>query len=221
MIQINLHDYRDELRKIEIQKRVVKCIAVVIMAILLIVILGLVEQAQLDSLGIETRKLESQVASLKSQADKVKAMQAKKKRLQDIIAGIEGLRERQMPASTIVSDLNLMIPDDLWLGSIVQRDFKELKKKNVPNIMYGDPKKKKKKKRRRKNKGIAPKEFVEISGYALTENGVAEYLKRLQKIPYYKTTFLFKSSLTYIGGQAVHKFIIYCYMPKMEKKKSA
>ena len=104
MIQINLHDYRDELRKIEIQKRVVKCIAVVIMAILLIVILGLVEQAQLDSLGIETRKLESQVASLKSQVDKVKAMQAKKKRLQDIIAGIEGLRERQMPASTIVRD---------------------------------------------------------------------------------------------------------------------
>ena len=197
MIRINLHDYRDELRKIEIQRRVVKCIAIVIVAILLIIVFGLIEQAQLDSLGVETRKLESQVASLKGQVDKVKAMEARKKRLEDIIAGIEGLRERQMPASTIVSDLNLMVPDDIWLNAIVQRDLKDLKKKNVPHIMFGDPSKKKKKKRRKKNRGVDPKEFVEISGYALSENGIAEYLKRLQKIPYYKTTFLFKSRLIF------------------------
>ena len=30
MIRINLHDYRDELRKIEIQKRVVKSLAIII-----------------------------------------------------------------------------------------------------------------------------------------------------------------------------------------------
>jgi len=35
MIRINLHDYRDELRKIEIQKRVVKSLAIIIVAIFL------------------------------------------------------------------------------------------------------------------------------------------------------------------------------------------
>jgi Tfp pilus assembly protein PilN len=221
MIQINLHDYRDELRKIEIQKRVVKCSAIVIAAILFIIMSWLLEQVRLDSIKSKTRKLESQVAGLKKQVDKVKAMEATQKRLEDIIRGIESLREKQMPASTIVSDLNLVVPEDLWLSTIIQRDRDDLKKKSIPVIMFGDPGKKKKKKKRKKKKQMAPKEFVEISGYALSENGVAEYMKRLGEIPYYKTTFLYKSSLMVMGGQAVHKFIIYCYMPEKGKKKSA
>ena len=74
MIRINLHDYRDELRKIEIQKRVVKSLAVVVVAIFFIMVSWLIEQARLDSIKSETRKLESQVAALKSQVEKVKKM---------------------------------------------------------------------------------------------------------------------------------------------------
>ena len=74
MIRINLHDYHDELRKIEIQKRVVKSLAVVIVAIFFIMVSWLIEQARLDSIKSETRKLESQVAALKSQVEKVKKM---------------------------------------------------------------------------------------------------------------------------------------------------
>ena len=221
MIQINLHDYRDELRKIEIQKRVVKCSAIVIAAILFIAMSWFMEQVRLDAIKSETRKLESQVAGLKAQVDKVKAMQASQKRLKDIIVGIEGLREQQMPASAIVGDLNLMVPEDLWLASIIQRDREDLTRKKIPTIMFGDPSKKKKKRKRKKKKVLAPKEFVEISGFALTENGVAEYMKRLQKLPYYKTTFLYKSSWMSMGGQAVLKFTIFCYMPEKQKKKSA
>jgi Tfp pilus assembly protein PilN len=220
MIQINLHDYRDELRKIEIQKRVVKCSAIVIAAILFIAMSWFMEQVRLDAIKSETRKLESQVAGLKAQVDKVKAMQASQKRLKDIIVGIERLREQQMPASAIVGDLNLMVPEDLWLASIIQRDREDLNRKKIPTIMFGNPGKKKKK-RKRKKKAIAPKEFVEVSGFALTENGVAEYMKRLQKLPYYKTTFLYKSSWMSMGDQAVLKFTIFCYMPEKQKKKSA
>jgi hypothetical protein len=221
MIQINLHDYRYELKKIEIQKRVVKCSAIIIAAFFFVVAIWFVEQARLDSVRLETINLESQVAALASQFKKVKSMEAKQNRMQTIISGIEGLREKQTPANTIVSDLNMAVPDDLWLSSIIQRDAESLRSKNIPVIMFGDPAKKKKKRKKKKKKGTTgpTKEFVEVSGYALTEKGVVEYVKRLQEIPYYESTFLYKSAQVVIGGEAIYNFIIYCYMP--EKKKSA
>lgn len=219
MIRINLHDYRYELRKIEIQKRVVKCSAIIIAAIFFVVAVWLMEQARLDTVRFETRQVESQVAGLASQYKKVKAMEAKQNRMKTIIAGIEGLREKQLPASTIVSDLNMAVTEGLWLSSIIQKDAETLRSKKIPVIMFGDPAKKKKKRKKKKGTTGPAKEFVEVSGYAMTEKGVVEYVKRLQKIPYYETAFLYKSSQAVIGGKAIYNFIIYCYMP--EKKKSA
>ena len=221
MIRINLHDYRDELRKIEIQKRVVKSLAIIIVAIFFILASWLNEQAKLDLVKSETRKLQSQVAALTSEVNLVKEMGGKVARLESIVLTIEGLRAKQLPASTIIGDLNLMVPEGLWLHGIVQRDLDYLKKKikKFPTIMFGEPVKKKKKRKRKKQ--VVYQDFVEVTGYALTESGVAEYLERLQKIPYYKATFLYKLSRTYIGGQAVHKFAIYCYMPEKKKKKAA
>ena len=217
MIRINIHDYRYELRKIEIQKRMVRCFLIIIASIFFVIAVWLLEQARLDRIRFETRQLESQVAGLASQFKKVKAMEAKQHRMKTIIAGIEGLREKQMPASTIVSDLNMAVTEGLWLSSIIQKDAKSLRSKQIPVIMFGDPAKKKSKK---KKGTIGPaKEFVEVSGYALTEKGVVEYVKRLQELPYYETTFLYKSAQKFIGGQSIYNFIIYCYMP--EKKKSA
>ncbi len=117
MIRSNLHDYRYELRKIETQKRMVKCIAIIITAIFLIIMSWLVEQGRLDSARSETNKVKSQVAALQNQVGKVRAMEARKNRMETIIKGIEDLRERQI-AGTIVSDLNMAIPDGLWLVSI-------------------------------------------------------------------------------------------------------
>jgi hypothetical protein len=221
MIRINLHDYRYELRKIEIQKQVVKCSAIIVVAVFFIIAVWFIEQARLDSVKFETRQLESQVAGLASQFKKVKAMEAKQNRMKTIIAGIEGLREKQMPASTIVSDLNMAVTEGLWLFSIIQRDEESLRSEGIPFIMFGDPEKNKKKKG---TTGPA-KEFVEVSGYAITEKAVVEYMKKLQEIPYYETTFLYESSqVVYKSkdvseGPVLYNFIIYCYMP--EKKKSA
>ena len=155
MIRINLHDYRDELRKIEIQKRVVKSLAIIIVAIFFILASWLNEQAKLDLVKSETRKLQSQVAALTSEVNLVKEMGGKVARLESIVLTIEGLREKQLPASTIIGDLNLMVPEGLWLHGIVQRDLDYLKKKikKFPTIMFGEPvKKKKKRKRKRKRR---------------------------------------------------------------------
>jgi outer membrane murein-binding lipoprotein Lpp len=113
MIRINLHDYRDELRKIEIQKRVVKSLAIIIVAIFFILASWLNEQAKLDLVKSETRKLQSQVAALTSEINLVKEMGGKVARLESIVLTIEGLREKQLPASTIIGDLNLMVPEGL------------------------------------------------------------------------------------------------------------
>ncbi len=216
MIRINLHDYRYDLRKIEIQKRVVKCAAIIITATLLIIVSWLVEQVRLDSIRSETSKVKSQVAALQNQVKKVRAMEARQNRMETIITGIEGLIEKQMPAGTIVSDLNMAIPEGLWLVSIIQRDTNELRSKKVPVILFDDPAKKKRRKRGKKKVKL-PKEFVEVVGYALTEKEVAQYMQSLQKISYYETTFLHKSMQSIIGGQAVYKFTIYCHMPEKEK----
>ena len=219
MIRINLHDYRYELTKIEIQKRLIKCFVIIIAAIVLIVGSWLWEQVRLDSIKRETSKVQSEVAALQGQVKRVNAMKAKQNRMENIITRIEDLREQQLPAGRIVSDLNIAIPEGLWLSSIVQKSSNGLRSMKVPVIMFDDPAKKKNKRKSRK-KGLTPaKDFMEISGYALTEKEVLEYMKRLQQLSYYETTFLYRSSQLLLEGQSVYKFIIYCYMPG--KKKAA
>ena len=217
MIRINLHDYRYELTKIEIQKRLIKCFVIIIAAIVLIVGSWLWEQFRLDSIKRETSKVQSEVAALQGQVKRVNAMKAKQNRMENIIARIEDLREQQLPAGRIISDLNIAIPEGLWLSSIVQKGSNGLRSMKVPVIMFDDPAKKKNKRKSRK-KGLTPaKDFMEISGYALTEKEVLEYMKRLQQLSYYETTFLYRSSQLLLEGQSVYKFIIYCYMPGKKK----
>ena len=217
MIRINLHDYRYELTKIEIQKRLIKCFVIIIAAIVLIVGSWLWEQFRLDSIKRETSKVQSEVAALQGQVKRVNAMKAKQNRMKNIIKRIEDLREQQLPAGRIISDLNIAIPEGLWLSSIVQKGSNGLRSMKVPVIMFDDPAKKKNKRKSRK-KGLTPaKDFMEISGYALTEKEVLEYMKRLQQLSYYETTFLYRSSQLLIEGQSVYKFIIYCYMPGKKK----
>ena len=217
MIRINLHDYQYEVRRIGIQKRVVKCSAIIIVAMLLIVVSSLVEQVRLDSIKNETSKLKSQIAVLQSEVKRVKTMEVKQNRMETIITGIEGLREQQLKAITILSDLNMAIPEGLWLISVIQKGANDLRSKNIPVIMFDDPARKEKQEQERK-KGIKEaKEFIEVSGYALTEKGVVEYMKRLQQVSYYETVFLYQTVQSILGGQPMYKFIIYCYIPGEKK----
>jgi len=190
---------------------------IIIAAIVLIVGSWLWEQFRLDSIKRETSKVQSEVAALQGQVKRVNAMKAKQNRMKNIITRIEDLREQQLPAGRIISDLNIAIPEGLWLSSIVQKGSNGLRSMKVPVIMFDDPAKKKNKRKSRK-KGLTPaKDFMEISGYALTEKEVLEYMKRLQQLSYYETTFLYRSSQLLIEGQSVYKFIIYCYMPGKKK----
>ena len=213
MTRINLHDYRYELRRIEIQKRAVKCSAAIITAIFLIFLSWLVERDRLGSIKSEINKAKSQVTALQNQVKMINAMEMKQSRMEAIISEIEGLRKDKIPTGTIVSDLNMLIPAGLWLVSIIQKDTNDLRLKNIPVIMFNDPNKKNKKEDEKKKGVKEVKEFVEVSGYALNEKEVVQYIQKLQQISYYETTFLYKTTRSILGGQPVYKFIIYCYMP--------
>jgi hypothetical protein len=219
MIYINLHDYREELRKIETQKRVVIAASIVCIIILLVLVNWLVMQTKLDRVRIETQNLEMAVKNLEPRVKAIQEMKSSKLRREKIVEEINRLRSIQFRAGKVINDLNIAVPEGVWLESVTQLTATKLKNKKVPFILFGNPalsNKKKKRKRKRKKKNEIS-EFIEISGKALNEKLIAEYINNLQEIPYYKLTFLHKSTQTIMGGYPIYSFTAYSYMPKKNK----
>ena len=222
MIYINLHDYREELRKIETQKRVIKATSVVCIIILLVLVNWMVMQIQLDKIRGETQKLEMAVKALDPRVKAIQTMETSKLRREKIVEGIDRLRSKQFPVGKIINDLNMAVPEGVWLEKVTQLTASKMEKKRIPVILFGDPalsKKKKKRRRKGKKKANEASEFIEISGKALNEKLIAEYIKNLQEISYYKLTFLQKSTQTIMGGYPIYSFTAYSYMPEKKKKK--
>ena len=220
MIYINLHDYREELRKIETQKRVVKATSIICIIILLVLVNWMVMQSQMDKVRGEIQELEKAVKALEPRVKAIRKMKNSKLRKEQIIEGIDRLRGKQFPVGKIINDLNMAVPEGVWLERVTQLTATKLRNKKVPVILFGDPalsKKKKKRRRKGRKKANEASEFIEISGKALNEQLIAEYINNLQEISYYKLTFLQKYSQITMGGYPVYSFTAYSYMP--EKKK--
>lgn len=219
MIRINLYDYREEIKRIAVQKQVIKAASIVLGAFLLIVASGLIEIVQLDMVEAEVATLDKQIKALDSKVKEVRKMKSRRLRMNQIVAGIESLRNKQMQATRIFSDLNLNVPDSVWLTSITQRTKRDLEKKKVPTIFVQDSAKKGKKRKRKKQN--LPYEFLEIRGQALEDHAVATYIEYLESIPYFKVVFLYQTKQVMIGLTPVREFTIYCYMPEKKKKAAA
>ena len=221
MIHINLHDYRGELKKIEIQKRVVKAISIIGIIILLVLANWGVSQINLDKIRGETQKLEKAVKNLDPQVKAIQKIQSSQKRKEQIVGRINSLRENQFPVSKIINDLNTAAPLGVWLDSVSQMTAKKLEDKKVPAILFRTSASKKRKNKRRGKREKKEKqvyEFIEITGKSLEKKLIAEYIKNLQEISYYKMTFLQKSQQTIMGGYPIYSFTAYSYMPEDKKK---
>ena len=123
MIKINLHDYREELVKVEIQKRVVMGMFMLRAIILFIAGWWAKDQLVLDQVRGDVQELDSQVKALEPEVKIVKTMMAKTKRAVTILTGIDKLRHDQMEATRILGDLNLRVPKNIWLTDIAQKNF--------------------------------------------------------------------------------------------------
>jgi hypothetical protein len=223
MIKINLHDYREELVKVEIQKRVVMGIYLLGAIILLIGGSWVKDQMVLDTVRGEVQELDSQVKALEPEVKLVKGMMAKTKRVVTILTGIEKLRHDQMEATRILGDLNLRVPKNIWLTDIAQKTLEDITKGRVPVILFDDPerlenlKQQKRKNRNQKQDEEPNSDFMQIKGKAFKEQQVVEYLKDLEQVPYFKITFIHKTTRQLMGVYPVYDFVIYCYMPKENK----
>lgn len=216
MIKINLFDYREELNRESIQKRVLKSSAIILTVLVMILFSWLFEKSRISRVDMEVRGLEQQVNALQGTVNLVKSMQNKQRRVGTILEGIESLRNDQLPATKILFDVNRGVPETIWLTDIMQMSASELKKKQVPTILLDDVDKKitKSRKAQKATQTSESNEFIQLTGHALEDQAVARFVERLEEIPYFKMVFLFKTEQVLVGKTPVRKFTIYCYMPK-------
>ena len=228
MIKINLYDYREELTRSKIQKQVLMSASLVMAFAFMILGSWLIEKSRISRVDMEVRDLQQQVSALQGEVDLVRGMQAKQKRVGTILTGIENLRANQMSATQTLYDVNLSVPEEIWLTKITQMSREDLNQQKVPTILIqnvatkkANKKNNKKNNKNNKNAKTPNKEFIQIEGHALEDNAVARFVERLEKIPYFKMVFLYKTEQTSIGKTKVRKFSIYCYMPSNHNKTAA
>jgi Tfp pilus assembly protein PilN len=228
MIKINLHDYREEVKRSTIQKHVLMSASLAASCVFLILLSFLFEKSQVSKVDMEVKGLKVQVNALQAEVNQVKTMQSKQRRVGTILSGIENLRANQMPATQTLYDVNLSVPDEIWLTKITQMSKQELTSGQVPTIFIdnlgagGAVTNNPSATPTRANASNTPaKEFLKLEGHALEDDAVARFVERLEKISYFKMVFLYKTELTMIGKTKVRKFSIYCYMPVNQNKTAA
>jgi len=222
MIKINLYDYREELKRSTIQKQILVSASLVMVFIFMILGSWMIEKSRISRVDIEVRSLQQQVNSLQGEVNLVRGMQAKQKRVETILTGIENLRARQMPTTQTLYDVNLSVPEEIWLTKITQMSKEGLTRERVPTIFIENSVTASANKKPKTGKAeTANKDFIQIEGHALEDGAVARFVERLEKIPYFKLVFLYKTEQTLIGKTKVRKFSIYCYMPSNHNKTAA
>jgi hypothetical protein len=152
-------------------------------------------------------------------------MQARERRVGTILTGIENLRANQMPATQTLYDVNLSVPDEIWLTKITQMSKAQLTNGKVPTIFMDGSVTPSPANNSGQGNTNPPqkggKEFIAIEGHALEDDSVARFVEQLEAIPYFKMVFLYKTELALIGKTKVRKFSIYCYMPQNHTKTAA
>ena len=218
MIDINLLDYKQELKKIAMQKIIINAIGSVLFLIFLIVTYWCFQKIEIKYRANELKLLEGQVRKLTTQTTKIQSMKLQAKRTAKIIKKINELRANQFQVTQILEDLILPVPDEIWLTSVRQLGIKEIKGKKIPLIFIGDSKQiKTKKKSNKSKKKIQPKqEFLEVRGRLFgkhSDETIVRYIDRLRDSSSFDKVFLHQTSQQQNKTEAVRDFTFYVYMP--------
>ena len=218
MISVNLLDYKQELRKIAMQKIIINAIGSVLFLIFLIVTYWCFQKIEIKYRSNELKQLEGQVRKLTAQTTKIQSMKLQAKRTEKIIKKINELRANQFQVTQILEDLILPVPDEIWLTSVRQLGINEIKGKKIPLIFIGDPKKMKTKKKlnKSKNKAQPKQEFLEVRGRLFgkhSDETIVRYIGRLRDSSSFVKVFLHQTTQRQAGTEAVRDFTFYVYMP--------
>ena len=111
MISLNLLDYKQELKKIVMQKIIINAIGSVLFLIFLIVTYWCFQKIEIKYRANELKQLEGRVGELTAQTTKIQSMKLQAKRTEKIIKKINELRANQFQVTQILEDLILPVPD--------------------------------------------------------------------------------------------------------------
>jgi len=194
MIKINLLDFNDELRKVQIQKQAVSAASMLVLGFVFMGMMWALAQRDNTALNGQIAELDSQIGNLESRYRVVKKMQKKTKRTHQIITGIEDIRNHQTQPAMILDDINQLIPDKIWLKRVKVMTKRDVKKSGIHFDFEG-----------------GADEVIEIKGMAIQTQAVTEYVERLKKISYFKTVYLPSIERRKVGINPVWLFYIYCH----------
>jgi Tfp pilus assembly protein PilN len=218
MIAVNLLDYKEELRKVAMQKMIINAIGSVLFLIFLIVTYWCFQKIEIKYRANELKQLEGKVRKLTAQTTKIQSMKLQAKRTTKIIKKINELRANQFQVTQILEDLILPVPDEIWLTSVRQLGIKEIQGKKIPVIFIGDPKKMKTKKKssKSKNKAQSKQEFLEVRGRLFgkhSDETIVRYIRRLRDSSSFAKVFLHQTNQQQNETEVVRDFTFYVYMP--------
>ena len=218
MISVNLLDYKQELKKIAMQKIIINAIGSVLFLIFLMTTYWCFQKIEIKYRANELKQLEGRVRELTAQTTKIQSMKLQVKRTEKIIKKINELRANQFQVTQILEDLILPVPDEIWLTSVRQLGIKEIEGKQIPVIFIGDPKKMKTKKKlnKSKNKAQSKQEFLEVRGRLFgkhSDETIVRYIGRLRDLSSFAKVFLHQTSQQQAGTEAVRDFTFYVFMP--------
>lgn len=212
MITINLFDYRDVLKKVKIQVQVVAAAGVIGASLLLIAASWMVEAVSRDDMKVKVDEVEGKIKALDGKVQAVVKMQNKQKRIDQIVNGVTLLKSGQLLSMTqLLEDVGKSVPEGIWLEEVYQAKWEDLEKNKVPVIFIKDPAEKPK-----PRKGDEPSNFIAIKGRTFTDVHLAHFIESLEKVPYFKTVFLFKSKMSEDKLDPSHRFTVYCYMGEIK-----
>jgi Tfp pilus assembly protein PilN len=216
IVTINLFNYREELKRIGIQRNIYRMSWVAAVFVFLCAASDVIMTFKIVTVKTELAGLDGQVKALQSDVDAVNDMKKRQERLNVMAGGIQTLRNTSVPTRRLLEDIFQAVPEGLWLTKIQQLTWKDIvEQKRLPLILFGDPEQLKKdldelkKDKSKKEEYDVKQPFVEIVGQAHSENAIAALSQALSRLPYYTLVFPHQKS----GGL----FYIYCYTGELKK----
>lgn len=213
MITINLFDHKRIVMEVRVQEWIISAIGLVVIGLLFIGAFWGISQTQVADIKSDADHLEQLVAGKEGPYKKVVAMQNEKKKVEGIISQIDGLRSQEYEVSQLMEDLSDSIPEGVWLNGLKQMSLEGLNGAGVPILFLLKSEDEKKKTAKKKKDGKAPSHlFIEITGFAVTDQSIVRYIELLEELDYLDNVFVHRTRHTQIGLEKARSFTIYCHV---------
>lgn len=120
MIKINLIFDRKAIERGRVKQQLSLAVALMIVTVGLSGYLLYSQNSKIKSVNNNINNSKTKLASLNTVINKINDKEKKKKRLEDIIKAIGELKKMQAGPARIFDEINILIPSDIWLTSVVE-----------------------------------------------------------------------------------------------------